>query len=135
MHLFKNGNRDWAKDSISMIMASDGVRAGSDWYLVSSQGSVLFYIAVNPGCTIREIAEELALTQRTIWGLIGDLRRAHMLNVRREGRRHHYTVNLDAEFKHPIIRGPRLRLILGELIRQHAGPERERGRQREAPPA
>jgi DNA-binding transcriptional ArsR family regulator len=118
-----------------MTTASNGARARNDWYLVSSQGSVLLFIAVNPGCTIREIAEEMALTQRTIWGLIGDLRRAHMLNVRREGRRHHYTVNLDAEFKHPIFGGPTLRLILGELIRQHASPERERSRQREAPPA
>lgn len=86
------------------------------WYLVSSHGSVLFYIAVHPECTIRQIADDMALTQRTVWGLIGDLRRAGMLNVRRDGRRHHYTVNLDAPFRHPIIKDLTLKNVLGELV-------------------
>ena len=86
------------------------------WYLVSSHGAVLFYIAVHPECTIRQIADEMALTQRTVWGLIGDLRRADMLNVRRDGRRHHYTVNLEAPFRHPIIKDLTLKTVLGELV-------------------
>ena len=39
-----------------------------------------------------------------------------MLRVRKEGRRHHYTVNLDAPFKHPVVNGVSLRVILGELV-------------------
>jgi len=91
------------------------------WYLVSSHGAVLFYIAVHPECTIRQIADEMALTQRTVWGLIGDLRRAEMLNVRRDGRRHHYTVNLEAPFRHPIIKDLTLKTVLGELVARTAG--------------
>jgi len=88
------------------------------WYLVSSHGAILFYVAVNPECTIKEIAEAMSLTRRTVWGVIGDLRRAGMLNIRKEGRRHHYTVNLDAPFKHPVLNGFSLRLILGQLVGQ-----------------
>ena len=88
------------------------------WYLVSSHGAILFYIAVNPECTIKEIAEAMSLTRRTVWGVIGDLRRAEMLQIRKEGRRHHYTVNLDAPFKHPVLNGFSLRLVLGELVDQ-----------------
>lgn len=95
------------------------------WYLVSSHGAVVFYIAVNPGCTIKQIAEDMSLTQRTVWGLIGDLRRADMLQVERRGRRHHYTVDLEADFRHPIIKGFSLRVILGELIAKHANGSRE----------
>lgn len=90
------------------------------WYLVSSHGALLFYIAVNPCCTIKQIAEDMSLTQRTVWGLIGDLRRAGMLNVERRGRRHHYTVELEADFRHPVLKGLPLRLILGELVAMHA---------------
>ena len=86
------------------------------WYLVSSHGAILFYIAVNPECTIKEIAEAMSLTRRTVWGVIGDLRRAEMLQIRKEGRRHHYTVNLDAPFKHPVLNGFSLRLVLGQLV-------------------
>ena len=88
------------------------------WYLVSSHGAILFYIAVNPECTIKEIAEAMSLTRRTVWGVIGDLRRAGMLHIRKEGRRHHYTVNLDAPFKHPVLNGFSLRLVLGQLVDQ-----------------
>lgn len=92
------------------------------WYIVSSHGAVLFHIAANPDCTIKEIAQTMALTQRTIWGLIGDLRRAGMLHVRKEGRRHHYTVNLNAPFLHPTLRGYTLRPVLGEIAeRARAG--------------
>ena len=88
----------------------------NNWYLVSSHGAILFYVAVSPGCTINEIADAMSLTRRTVWGVIGDLRRAEMLRVRKEGRRHHYTVNLDAPFKHPVVNGVSLRVILGELV-------------------
>jgi predicted transcriptional regulator len=101
------------------MMTSNGTQVQNHWYLVSSHGAVLFYVAVNPGCTIREIAEQMHLTQRTVWGLIGDLRRAEMLKIDRQGRRHHYTVNLDAPFRHPIIKGLTLRAVLGEVVEQY----------------
>lgn len=85
------------------------------WYLWSSHGTVLFYIAANPGSSIQEIADGLSLTTRTIWGIVGDLRRAGMLNVQKEGRRHRYLVNLDAPFRHPTIRDVSLRTLLSEL--------------------
>ena len=96
----------------------------NDWYLVSSHGNILFYVAANPDCTIRDISEALSLTRRTVWGIIGDLRRAGMLNVRKDGRRHHYTVNLDAPFLHPFVEGYTLRSVLGRLIER---TRRERG--------
>ncbi len=113
-------------------MANRRLYVDNHWYLVSSHGSVLFYIALNPDCTIQKIADEMSLTQRTIWGLIGDLRRASMLQVRREGRRHHYTVNLDAPFKHPVCKGLTLRQVLGPMIEECARSRRGRERIRSA---
>ncbi|TEU01434.1 MAG: MarR family transcriptional regulator, partial [Dehalococcoidia bacterium] len=43
----------------------------NNWYLVSSHGAILFYIAVSPDCTISEIADAMSLTRRTVWGVIG----------------------------------------------------------------
>ena len=96
----------------------------NNWYLVSSHGSILFYVAVNPNCTIKEIAEAMSLTKRTVWGVIGDLRRADMLDVRKDGRRHHYSVDLDGPFKHPVLNGFSLRVILSELVKR-ASPKPE----------
>jgi predicted transcriptional regulator len=96
----------------------------NNWWLVSSHGAILFYIAVHPDCTIKEIAEAMSLTRRTVWGVIGDLRRAAMLHIRKEGRRHHYSVNLEASFKHPVLPPFPLRVVLSELMRQTAAASR-----------
>ena len=58
----------------------------------------------------------MSLTHRTVWGIIGDLRRADMLYVRKSGQRHHYSVNLEAPFHHPTIKGYRLRDVVGRLV-------------------
>ncbi len=88
------------------------------WYLSSGHGAVLFYIAANPDSAIADIALGLSLTRRAVWGNIGDLRGAGMLIVRKEGRRHHYTVNLDGPFLDPSLHGYTLRPILGEIAEQ-----------------
>ncbi len=95
------------------------------WHLWSRQGSVLLYIALNPDSTVREIAASMGLTQRAIWDHIGDLRRAGMIETRKDGRRNRYSVNLDGPFKHPTISGVTLRTLLINLasapLREGAG--------------
>ncbi len=97
---------------------------GNQWLLSSSHGTLLFHIAANPECTTKDIANAMCLTRRSVWGGIGDLRRAGMLRIRRNGRRHYYTVNLDAPFPHPTIRGVTLHHILDQVVR-HAPSSRE----------
>ena len=87
------------------------------WHHVSSHGTVLFCIAANQACTIDDLSKTLFLTRRTVWTIVGDLRRAGMLHIRKNGRRHHYSVNLDAPFRHPVLKGITLRQVLGELVR------------------
>ncbi len=94
-----------------------------NWYHVSSHGAVIYCIAADPDCTTEEIAEVLCLTTRTVWGIIGDLRRAGMLRVRKEGRRHHYTVNPDAPLRHPTLKRFTLGAILGDITAQ--APQRD----------
>ena len=91
-----------------------------DWHHVSSHGAVLYCIAAAPDCTTKEIAEALFVTTRTVRGIIGDLRRAGMLRVRKEGRRHHYTVNPNAPLRHPALKRFTLDAILGDIAAQAA---------------
>lgn len=77
-----------------------------EWWLLTSHGLLLMYVAAHPRCDVVQISEAMSLTRRTVWGVLGDLRRAGMLLVNREGRRHFYTVNFDA----PFVRTRRLKL-------------------------
>jgi MarR family protein len=93
----------------------------SDWYLLSHHGAVLFYIATRPGCTIREMADALSVTPRTVWSLLTKLRRAGMLEVELRGHRHHYSVNLAALFEVPNVGEFPLNILLGALA-EHSPP-------------
>src|SRR2546425_12907284 len=66
----------------------DGKRR--NWSLLSAQGRVLFYVAVCPDSPVEEIARNLDLTERAIWGVVRDLRQHGLIHLRKRGRRHHY---------------------------------------------
>ncbi len=85
--------------------------------LFCSHGAALFYIAQHPNCTIRDLADSLVVTRRTVWGLISDLKRAGLLNIRKRGRINHYKINEDAPFPDPLLS----HLTVGRLFRALAG--------------
>jgi DNA-binding MarR family transcriptional regulator len=91
------------------------------WRLFCSHGTVLFYIARHPSCTIRDIADALVLTRRTVWGLIGDLKRAGLINVRKEGRRHLYWINGEGRFPDPVLGHVKLQQLIGALTAKEHG--------------
>lgn len=91
--------------------------SNSELEIFNSRGRVLVHIASHPGCILEDITEGLYLTPRTVWGIIGELRRADMLQIRKKGRRHYYRVNLNAAFHHPSVAGYSLDSILGEIAR------------------
>lgn len=89
-----------------------------DWSLLSAQGKVLFYMAMCPRCTVEQMANGLGMTERAVWGVVRELRRDNMLILEKDGRRHRYSVNLDAPLLHPTIRGLTLRPVLGAVVAQ-----------------
>jgi hypothetical protein len=93
----------------------DNTRPEREWHLLSAHGTVLFYIVYNQGCTIDDISNALFLTRRSVWGTIGDLRRAGMVIVYKEGRRHRYFANFDAQLRHPLFRGKTMRGLLSSI--------------------
>ncbi len=71
--------------------------------LLCSHGGALFYIASHPDCTVSNLADALFVTRRTVWSWVSELKRAGLLNVRKEGRRHHYRIREDASFPDPLL--------------------------------
>jgi len=61
--------------------------------LFTSRGRLLIQVIKSPGITTRELAKDLFLTRRSVWGSIGELRHMGYLLVKREGRKHHYSIS------------------------------------------
>ncbi|MDK1082384.1 MAG: hypothetical protein QGD88_13075, partial [Anaerolineae bacterium] len=74
--------------------------------------------AANPGCTIEEVAEAMALTRDVASRTMADLSRAGVLFVRVNGSEARYSVNLDSAFLHPAVKGYTLGDVLGNLVEQ-----------------
>lgn len=83
------------------------------WRLFCSHGIALFYIAQHPDCTVQDISDALVVTPRTAWSLIGDLRRAGLMKVRKDGRRHRYSLDGDGRLPDPVLS----HLTLGQIMR------------------
>jgi len=90
-------------------------RDGDGFSILSAQGRVLFYLAACPDSPVQEIANNLDLTERAVWGIVRKLRQSGTIHLRKKGRRHYYAINLDAPLLHPTIRGLTLRPVLGEI--------------------
>ncbi|NDB07531.1 MAG: ArsR family transcriptional regulator [Actinobacteria bacterium] len=77
----------------------DAVR---DWTFLSNHGHVLIHVSKTPDARVRDIAESVGITERTVLGIIFDLEEAGYLVIERFGRRNHYRVNSRLRFRHPL---------------------------------
>ena len=90
------------------------------WYLISTHGVVLLHVARQPGSTLREMSEALGLTERRISQIVQELSEAGYLSIERVGRRSVYTINQDANMRHPTLMHVKLRDVIDLLISEPA---------------
>ena len=89
--------------------------SGGSWTLLTGHGRVLVEVAGNPEARIRDISSVVGLTERTVQAIVADLEAAGYLIRTRTGRRTHYTVNPDSQFRHSAQRGLRVGPLLSLL--------------------
>jgi len=87
-------------------------RDDHQWRFVTNHAHVLECIAVDPQARLRDIADNVGITERTVAQIVGDLERAGYLTKVRSGRRNHYAVHSELPLRHPRHR----HRIVGDLI-------------------
>jgi predicted DNA-binding transcriptional regulator YafY len=98
-----------------------GDQGGPGWSLLSSHGVVLFYLATHPDSTLRDLSQQVGLTERTVYRVIHDLSTADMVHTRKVGRRNSYVVNPEAHFVQPMFAHLQVGALIGAL---YGGRER-----------
>ncbi len=71
------------------------------WTLFTNHAAVFIHLLEHPESTIRTIAGELDLAERTVVGVLQDLRRDGYFQVQRVGRNNVYRVNPEGHMKRP----------------------------------
>ena len=66
-----------------------------DWSLITNHGLVLAAISRNSRKTIRQIGDDVGVTERTAYGIVVDLEKAGYIKRTKVGTRNIYTINHD----------------------------------------
>lgn len=85
----------------------------SKWTFLSHHAHVLIALADNPELTMDELAKIGGITTRSVVNVLNDLVEAGYLVKERQGRKNHYTINLEAPLRHNTSSDRRV----GDLIR------------------
>ena len=91
---------------------------GTECAFLSSYAHVLICLAENPQARLREIADRVGLTERTVMRLISQLDEAGFLKRTRRGRRNVYEIVAGEPLRHPMEVG----CTLDNLLRSVLGP-------------
>jgi DNA-binding Lrp family transcriptional regulator len=66
-----------------------------EWSLITNHGLVLAAISRNSKKTIRQIGDDVGITERTAYGIVVDLEKAGYIKRTKVGTRNTYTINHD----------------------------------------
>lgn len=72
------------------------------WTFLTNHFHVIVSLSRNPYSRIRDLSEDVGITQRAVQRILAELVEDKVLKVRKEGRRNHYTINRRKRLRHPL---------------------------------
>jgi DNA-binding MarR family transcriptional regulator len=90
-----------------------------DWRFVTNHAHVLERIYAEPESRLRDIADQVGITERAVANIVADLEAAGYLTKTRDGRRNRYEVHPGLSLRHPRHR----HRTVEDLLRFLHGPE------------
>lgn len=72
------------------------------WTFLSNHGHVLVCLGRDPDVRIRDVADQVGITERAVQQIIADLEEAGYVVRTRTGRRNRYRVRRAGRFRHPL---------------------------------
>ena len=91
--------------------------SASPWSFFSNHAYVLVCLAANPRARLRDVAEDVCVTERTVLRRVTELEAADILKRVKAGRRNSYVINTQARLQHPLDS----HWTVGELLTAVAG--------------
>lgn len=101
-----------------------------DWSFLTNHGRVLLCIARDPGIRLRDIATEIAITERTAYGIVADLVDAGYVLKDKDGRRNRYEIQEHLPLREAVSRERSIGEVLNLLVdaRKRRPKSGQRGR-------
>ena len=71
------------------------------WTFLTNHGRVMLALAGDPDIRLRDVAERVGITERAAQMIVADLESGGYITKQRIGRRNHYVLNAEMQFRHP----------------------------------
>ena len=88
------------------------------WTFLTNQAQVLVCIAHDPGVRLREISEQVGITERAAHRIVAELADAGYITKERVGRRSRYTIETELPVPDQLIRRGKVGDLLKILVSQ-----------------
>ena len=85
------------------------------WTFLSNHAHVLICLSRSSDLRMRDIAQEVGITERAVQRIVAELIDGGFLSVSKDGRRNHYTVNDKLALRHPVEAHRTIRDLLALL--------------------
>jgi predicted transcriptional regulator of viral defense system len=95
-------------------MSSSAVKS-RPWTFLTNHAYVLLCIARDPVIRLRDVAEQVGITERAAQRIVADLVAEGYVSRVRAGRRNQYRVNDDLPLRHPLDRSQSVGALLSAL--------------------
>ncbi len=82
------------------------------WTFLTNHSHVLICLARDPKLRLRDLADQVGITERAVQGIVKDLEAAGCLTRHREGRRNRYDIVTDRPMRHRVER----QRVVGDLL-------------------
>lgn len=82
------------------------------WTFMTNHTHILVVLAREPSMRIRDMADEVGITQRAVQRILAELIEEGVLRVKKEGRRNSYEIQRKTRLRHPL----ESRHTIGELL-------------------
>lgn len=76
--------------------------SNSDWTFLTNHAHVLFCLAQDPEIRLRDVADQVGITERAVQRIVTELEDAGYITRQRNGRRNSYIVHQQRPLRHKI---------------------------------
>lgn len=90
------------------------------WTFLTNHAHVLLCVARDPGVRLRDVADDVGITERAAQRIVAELVQTGYLEREREGRRNRYRLHPELPLRHPLEHEH----AIGEILRVLTRPKR-----------
>jgi hypothetical protein len=111
----KTGKLCLASQTIGFRLTLMPDRSSPHWTFLTRHAHVLLCIADDPGIRLRDIGEQVGITERAAHRIVGELIADGYLSRERQGRRNHYTLRPQLPLPDHVVRDQKVGDLLAVL--------------------